>query len=115
MNRSLGLFPVASLAFALLLLPQVMADIDDGHRGMGDMWRDMPMWGGGTWAWMWPIVLVGLGVLAYVIYVSIRPRHYSQPRSDLAAFSDQVRIAGDRLAKGEITSEEFDQIKKRLE
>ena len=62
---------------------------------------------------MWLILLVGLGILAYLIYISFRPR--SQPRTEQGVRNDQLGVARDRLARGEITAEEFDQIKKRLE
>ena len=78
------------------------------------MWHDMQMWGG-MWIWLWPIILVGLGILAYVIYMVLRPRHCPQAGPGYSARNDQVGVAKDRLARGEITPEEFDQIKKRLQ
>jgi putative membrane protein len=92
----------------LFLLPQVLANGDDEHHGMwGDMWHDL--WGGAMWIWL--LVLAGLVVLALVFFLVLQ----SQQTRGVTQKRDELQVAKERLAKGEITAEAFDEIKKRLE
>jgi phage shock protein C len=57
--------------------------------------------------WVLAVVLGGFGVLAYLILWLVLPEEGSP--------SSAVRIAEERYAKGEITSEELQRIKNDLE
>jgi putative membrane protein len=67
------------------------------------MWN---FWGMGWGMWFWLLVLIGLG---YLFYINYRPRAYYRARED------PLEVARLRLARGEITSEEFEEIKKTLD
>jgi len=61
------------------------------------------MWGG---MWFWPLVIAGV---AYLLWMSYRPRtRRIRPENP-------VEVARMRLARGEITPEEFERIKKAIE
>ncbi len=66
------------------------------------------MWFG--WWWVWVFFILALGSLAYLVYISSRSRQ----RSEHGIEEDAIEIAKQRLAKGEISSKEFDEIKSRL-
>lgn len=59
----------------------------------------------GTGMWIWPIVLAGLGYLVWYSY---------RPRGRRYISEDPVEVARMRLARGEITFEEFESIKKAV-
>ena len=61
------------------------------------------MMGGGMW--FWPLFLAGLG---YIVWYSFRPRGHRY------IHEDPVEVARMRLAKGEITVEEFESIRKAV-
>jgi len=69
---------------------------------MGHMWSS---WGMGWGMWFWFLILVGVG---YLFYLSYRPRTYRSQRED------PIEVAKLRLARGEISSEEFEEISKTL-
>jgi len=63
----------------------------------------------GTWLmgwgmWLWVLVLAGLGYLAYTWF---RPRRR-------VAREDPLEVARLRLARGEITAEEYEELVRRL-
>jgi uncharacterized membrane protein len=63
----------------------------------------------GTWwmgwvMWLWFLVLAGLGYLAYAWF---RPRRH-------VAKEDPLEVARLRLARGEITAEEYEELVRRL-
>jgi uncharacterized membrane protein len=66
------------------------------------MWN---FWGMGWGMWFWLLLFIGVG---YLIYVSSRPI-FSQGRS-----VDPLKVARLRLAKGEITLEQFERIRDTL-
>jgi putative membrane protein len=63
-------------------------------------------WGMGWGMWFWPLLFIGIG---YLFYINYRPRTYYRERET------PLEIAELRLARGEITPEEFEEIKKTLE
>jgi putative membrane protein len=67
------------------------------------MWN---FWGMGWGMWFWLLLFIGLG---YFFYVNYRPRTYYRERKD------PLEVARLRLARGEITTEEFEEIKRTLE
>lgn len=93
----------------LLTTPSVWAN-GDGHQGMWEgMWEHM---GGGYGPWFMAIgilVVVGLGVLAYYLWLGFGRPARSRPQVGKA-----MEIAGERLARGEIGPEEYDRLISRL-
>jgi len=74
------------------------------------MWEHM---GGGYGPWFMALgilVLLGLGILAYYLWLSVRQPVRSRPHAGKA-----LEIARERLAKGEIGPEEYDRLRSRLE
>lgn len=69
---------------------------------MDHMWN---FWGMGWGMWFWLLILAGVGYLFYTIMV---PRTYRRREEPL-------EVARIRLARGEITQEEFERIKETLE
>jgi len=67
------------------------------------MWN---FWGMGWGMWFWLLVLIGVG---YLFYVSTLPRTSRWKRED------PLEVARLRLARGEITPEEFEKIRETLE
>jgi len=61
--------------------------------------------GGGMWLW-----LIVLGLLGFGLYYMFRPRRRVTYRRD----DNPLEVARMRLARGEITSEEFEEIKSRI-
>lgn len=64
-------------------------------------------WGLGMGGMMWPWIFVLFG-LGYLFWWSYRPNAYRDYRED------PLEVARMRLARGEITSEEFERIIKKL-
>lgn len=56
--------------------------------------------------WFWLIILIGVGYLFYTFTV---------PRTYRRRTEDPLEVARMRLARGEITQEEFENIKESLE
>jgi len=69
------------------------------------MW---PMWGMGGMMWFWVLIIFGAGYWFWYY----GPRDYSRIRHRNTVNS--LELAKARLAKGEITFEEFDEIKKAI-
>ncbi len=67
------------------------------------MWN---FWGMGWGMWFWLLILIGIGYLFYAFTV---PRTYRRRRED------PLEVARMRLAKGEISLEEFERIRETLE
>ncbi|WP_255171327.1 SHOCT domain-containing protein [Natrononativus amylolyticus] len=99
---------------AVLLLPFLMMVVMIpmmGVWGWGHMW-DGSMWNGTGATWMWLLMsvvplLVILGI-GYLLYSSIRQS--STHQSDAAV--DELRSA---YARGDISAEEFEERRKRLQ
>ena len=72
------------------------------YCGVAQMWPTMM--GGGMWFWF--LIIAGLG---YLFWASYRPSTHRYIRDD------PVEVARTRLARGEITLEEFERIKKAIE
>ncbi len=70
---------------------------------MDQMWN---FWGMGWGMWFWILIIVGFG---YLFYTNTFPNIYRNNRED------PLNIARMRLARGEITPEEFERIKETLE
>ena len=58
--------------------------------------------------WIWPLILFGCG---YWFWFGYRPRRYRRYRTNRV---DPMEIARRRLASGEISSAEFEEIKRTL-
>ena len=69
----------------------------------GHMWN---FWGMGWGMWFWLLVIVGIG---YLFYITTRSRAYRHWREN------PLEVARFRLARGDITTEEFERIKETLE
>ncbi|MBT2570096.1 SHOCT domain-containing protein [Planococcus sp. ISL-110] len=75
-----------------------------------------PGWGmgGGFLVWIVLIAVVGFGIY-YVVKNNINNNNNNNfNRSQKDASADAMEIAKERFAKGEITTEEFEEIKKNL-
>jgi uncharacterized membrane protein len=91
------------------------ADGDEHHGMWDDMWGHVwghmwgHMWGGGVWALLWIalIMVVVLVALSFMVPFGWTTRREGRRR-------DPLEAAEERLAKGEITPGEFDQIKERI-
>ncbi len=70
---------------------------------MDHMWN---FWGMGWGIWFWILIIVGF---SYLFYTTTIARTYT-PR-----YETPLEIARMRLARGEITLEEFERIKESLE
>ena len=69
-------------------------------------WSDNHM-GGGGWMWLWGafMVLFWLSVIGVIVWAVIRGQHHHQPSS-----SEHARgILAERLARGEIEPEEYNE------
>ncbi|NIN67607.1 MAG: SHOCT domain-containing protein [Anaerolineae bacterium] len=76
-------------------------------------------WWGGMW-WIFPIIFIGICVVFFMLRMFGRGR-FGPPWQDSSRYSSESResetaleILKKRYAKGEITKEEFDQMKKDL-
>ncbi len=69
------------------------------------------MWDGWWWAFGGvPMILLWIGIIVLIVWVVMKIAKSSGTESKSNAFD----IAKERYAKGEISKEEFDQIKKDL-
>lgn len=76
---------------------------------MGDPYDHMDGWGAGWWIWMAiMMVVVWGGIIAVAVWAVSR---LTGGRTDRTSPLD---IAKERLAKGEISEEEFERIRQRL-
>jgi putative membrane protein len=90
----------------LLLLPLAFAN---GDNETHCMWGGML--GGGMWTGLWVIVIFGGLFLFTIFFFAMQSQQTRTPPHR----KDGLRIAEGRLAKGEITGEEFDEIKRRIQ
>jgi len=81
-----------------------------GHMGGG--W--FPMFGGMMWCWFILIALffVGLGLAIYLIIRKVGGTQKTEGGS--ASVDDPMTILKNRYAKGEITREQYDEMKKDI-
>ena len=82
---------------------------DAGH--MGGWGHMMNFWWGG--AFMWIVFLIVIVVLVYFVLQSTRPRSYDSSLRETPR-ETSIDILKRRYAKGEISKEEFEQMKKDL-
>ncbi len=94
---------ILAVVFLVLLIPSGMGTMHG--RGWGGMmgWHGMGF--GGAFMWLIGILIIGL-----VIYLIIGGGTSAGKREDEA-----LRILKNRLAKGEITKEEYEELKRKLE
>jgi putative membrane protein len=81
-----------------------MVDGDDEHHGM---WGD---WDGWRWWLVMPVMLIFWGGVIWLIVWLVRQSSSRTDRSD----GDAIEIARRRYARGEISREEFEQIRRDL-
>jgi putative membrane protein len=78
----------------------------------------MWFWNEGMGWWMmfggvWSLLFLG-GLIALIVWIVKRATGNKGPSSDSSQKSDPLSIAKERYAKGEITRDEFEQMKKDL-
>ncbi len=84
-----------------------------GYGGYGGYWGPHMMFGGGWWGWImmilfWALIIAGVVALVKWLFSSSRPT--GGGRSESSALD----ILKERYAKGEITKDEFEQMKKDI-
>jgi putative membrane protein len=89
-------------AFATALMPAAPAAAEGWHEMMS--WRWMGPWMG---PWMW---IFWIAVIAFIVFFLAR-----RAETPEAGLEKPVEILRRRLAKGEITEEEFERLKKKIE
>ena len=96
---------------ALFFLPGAIADTDDESHCMAGDILERGTWTG-SWLWLFLIfgVFGGLFLFAFLFLAQQSQQSRVPNRS-----KDGLRIAEERLAKGEITPEQFDDIKRRIQ
>jgi len=70
--------------------------------------------GGGSWLWMLGGLLLVIAVVILVVWLVMRASRVGQPPTESSSRSTPDQILGERFARGEITSEEFDRARKAL-
>ncbi len=76
---------------------------------------DMMDWNGGGWFWMALMMIVGAIVVVLLIFFLVRTLAQPGARGGQAGGETPLDIAKRRYAAGEISSEEFENIKRYLE
>lgn len=89
-------------------LPVQAVDDDDDHHGM---WGDWDSWG--WWLFMVPMMLVFWGGLIWLVVWLVRQSSGGASQAS-SRETDAVELARRRYARGEISREEFDQIRRDL-
>ena len=74
---------------------------------------DMMDWNGGGWLWMALMMIFAAVVIVVVVFLLVRPFYENRASSNQLTESP-LDIAKRRYAAGEITSEEFERIKRDL-
>jgi len=87
------------------------ANGNDG-RHMGDWGHMMSFWWGG--AFMWVLFLIVIVVVVYFILQTTKPKSYDSSFRETPR-QTSIDILKRRYARGEISKEEFEQMKKDLE
>ncbi len=93
------------ISFLLLLVAISACYSPRGWHMMGD-WNHMPWGYGGVFMWLLLLVLIGV-----VIYFVVRGDKWTKKGDD----ESPLEILKKRYARGEITREEYNKIKKELE
>ncbi|MFS1515462.1 SHOCT domain-containing protein [Cytobacillus sp. Hm23] len=61
------------------------------------------------------MMILGFLIIGYLIYLVVNNQHpVAENRTQSATNSNAIEIAKSRLAKGEISFEEFEEIKKKI-
>jgi len=89
-------------------LPLQAVDDDDDHHGM---WGDWDSWG--WWIFMIPMMLVFWGGLIWLVVWLVRQSSGGASQTP-GREADAVELARRRYAQGEISREEFEQIRRDL-
>ena len=63
------------------------------------------------WGWMWILWIVIIGLVVWGVIALVK---HTSSTSNTSQKSNPLEIAKERYARGEITKEEFEQIKKDL-
>jgi putative membrane protein len=72
-------------------------------------------WGGGaSWFWMLGGLLVAIGVIILVVWMVMRTSRAGETPAHGSSGPTPNQILSERFARGEITSQEFEQAKKAL-
>jgi putative membrane protein len=72
-------------------------------------------WGGGaSWFWMLGGLLVAIGVIILVVWMVMRTSRAGETPAQGSSGPTPNQILSERFARGEITSQEFEQAKKAL-
>jgi putative membrane protein len=87
-----------------------------GYGGYGGYYGPHMMFGGGWWGWImmvlfWVLIVAGVVALAKWLFASSRPVGGGRSSSG----PDALGILKERYAKGEITRDEFEQMKKDIQ
>ena len=85
------------------MAPALFAQYYDGYTMMD----------GGGWVWGLFMMLLWTGIIALVVVLIVRGVHWHDATGS-GSSGDALGIAKQRYAKGEITKEEFEQLKKDL-
>jgi uncharacterized membrane protein len=80
--------------------------------GLGMRWGH---WGGGMLGWIVPLLFWGVLLLGLVIAIYWLARYLRRASPSTASAQTPLDAARQRLALGEITVEQFDEIRERLE
>ncbi|MFH1283810.1 MAG: SHOCT domain-containing protein [bacterium] len=91
----------------VFIVPTVMYAQGNNYGHMGG-WGHMMNFGYGG-MFMWLLFLIAVGVIIYLVFQSTKTKNL-----DVASREAPLDIAKRRYAKGEITQEEFERIKKDL-
>lgn len=94
--------------FVLLFIFPVIAFADAEDCGFVGGWNHMMNFGWGG-IFMWIVFLIIVVVIVYLIVQSSKPRSY-----DSSFIESPIDILKKRYAKGEITKEEFEKMRKDL-
>jgi putative membrane protein len=92
--------------------PAIAFANSDGWGHMGNWGHMMNFWWGG--AFMWIVFLIVIVVVVYFVLQSTRARSYDSSLRETPR-ETSIDIVKRRYARGEISKEEFEQMKKDLE
>lgn len=95
---------ILAVVFILLLIPSGMGTMHGGCWGGLMGWHGMGY--GGVFMWLIGIILVGL-----VVYLLIGATGTRETKDE----DEALRILKKRFARGEITREEYEEMRKKLE
>ena len=104
----LGIFAAGAVLFGVA----AHSGGSEGSYGYGGM-----MGGGDEWGWMWvlgALMMVLPFILLVVVLVLLVPQPAVQSAPTVSSSTDPAALAKIRLARGEITTEEYHQLLKEL-